>query len=155
MTTTKRFTPQEALLHLQELLPVADIELNEGLTVIRYTDGTMHSLEDAPIDWVERSPIVGTYASDYRESVTKTVQAWEVERQDRISLVSEAVEFIGVLNSRYFAEAQSSIPKDVEYSQVEQKTYESALMLLQREFDKGSTKTESHLIRSEVDVTTD
>lgn len=155
MTTTKRFTPQEALLHLQELLPVADIELNEGLTVIRYTDGTMQALANAPIDWVERSPIVGSYADDYRESVTKTIQCWEVERQDRISLVGEAVEFIGVLNSRYFAEAQSSIPKDVEYSQVEQKTYESALKLLQREFENGSTKSESHLIRSEVDVTTD
>jgi hypothetical protein len=148
----KRFTPEEAMTYLSALLPVKGLEYYQGHTVIHFQDGTHRILANAPIDWPQNQQPSSDQSGDYSETVEKTVQAWELDRQDRIELVHQAIEFAGVMNYRHIANAQSSLPKEVEYSQVEQATYESALKLMKREFDKGARKTESHLVRSETEI---
>lgn len=151
MENGKRFTPDEALEYLRAFFPISSVENVQGNTVLRFPDGSYTVLPDAPIDWPAQSQSRQD-DSDYSETVEKTVQAWELDKQDRIELVHQAIEFAGVMNYRHIANAQSSIPKDVEYTKTEQETYESALKLMKREFDKGAVKTESHLVRSETEV---
>lgn len=146
----KRFTPDEALEYLKAFFPVTSVENIQGSTVLRFSDGSYTILPDAPIDWPAKQP--SQENNDYSETVEKSVQVWELDKQDRLGLVNQAIEFTGVMNSRHYFASQSSIPREVEYTDVERSTYESALKLIKREFDKGAIKTESHLVRSETEV---
>lgn len=90
-----------------------------------------------------------------RKTIKKRVREFDVVVSDRVRLVDAANEFIGHIIRKQMLPALSPefARVDIPLSENEQKTFDSALNFLQRQFENGYSSTEPHEKRVEIEET--
>ncbi len=89
--------------------------------------------------------------SENTRKTIKASQGWEIVQSGRIALIEQANSIVSRLTLREAIALQSSVPRDIEFTQAECDCYEAALAFLQREFHKGPSPTRSELIKFDED----